>query len=175
AGVALKSASNKALNTALVFDRNGTEQACYIKNHSFSFANEDRYYQASNQQVIFNIDHTPCSVFICYDLRFPELFRKVAKQSEMIFVIANWPASRQQHWQALLQARAIENQCFMVGVNRTGEDGNGLLYEGGSSVINPLGEMLSYMSAESNYLVTEVNPQETLKVRERFPFLNDMK
>ncbi|HHT00305.1 MAG TPA: carbon-nitrogen family hydrolase [Thiomicrospira sp.] len=174
AGVALKSDGNKALNSALVFDRNGTEQACYIKNYAFSYANEDQFYQAGTQQVIFNIDDAACSVFICYDLRFPEVFRKVAQQVEMVFVIANWPASRQQHWQTLLQARAIENQCFVVGVNRTGEDGNGLLYEGGSSVISPFGEILSGMDADSHYLVTEVDPKQALTIRERFPFLNDM-
>jgi len=174
AGVALKYDSNKALNTALVFDRKGTEQACYIKNHAFSLGNEEQHYQASNQQVIFNIDETPCSVFICYDLRFPELFRKVAKQTELVFVIANWPASRQLHWNTLLQARAIENQSFVVGVNRIGQDGNGLLYEGGSCVISPLGETVSLMDANTQYQVTEINEQETLQVRQRFPFLSDM-
>jgi len=174
AGVALKSKTDKALNTALVFDRKGTEQACYIKNRSFSFGKEEQHYQASNQQVIFTIDGTPCSVFICYDLRFPELFRKVAKQTELVFVIANWPASRQLHWNTLLQARAIENQYFVVGVNRIGEDGNGLLYEGDSSVINPLGETLCRMRADLEYQVTEINLNEVQHVRQRFPFLADM-
>ena len=180
AGVALKGETHHkqeppVFNTALVFDPEGNEQACYIKNHSFSYSGEHHHYQQDNKQVVFTINGTSCSVFICYDLRFPELFRQVAKQVEVVFVIANWPDSRQQHWQTLLQARAIENQCLVVGVNRIGEDGNGLSYQGGSSIISPLGETLAYMDADSNYLVTEVDPKQTQQVRTRFPFLNDMK
>jgi len=175
AGVALQSDATKALNSALVFDQTGTEQACYIKNYSFRLADEGSYYQAGEQQVLFNIGDTPCSVFICYDLRFPELFRKVAKQVEVIFVIANWPASRQLHWQALLIARAIENQCFVVGVNRMGQDGTGIDYLGGSMVLNPLGETLCVMDENTEMQMVEIELAQVQQTRQQFPFLEDMK
>lgn len=175
AGVALDAEHKKALNSALVFDRNGVEQACYVKNHPFTYGKEEQFYQAGNQQIVFEIEQTPCTVFICYDLRFPELFRKLARQVEMTFVIANWPASRQAHWQTLLRARAIENQCFMVGVNRIGDDGNGLHYAGGSMVVDPLGEVLCSMQADEAWQLTEIDVAQVKQVRQQFPFLQDMK
>ncbi|MDG6773438.1 nitrilase-related carbon-nitrogen hydrolase [Thiomicrorhabdus sp. ZW0627] len=176
AGFAKKLASQeKALNCALVFDRQGNQQACYIKNHTFDFAGEGEHFQAGSQQVEFDVDGTPCSVFICYDLRFPELFRKVVPQSEVIFVIANWPDSRQLHWEVLLQARAIENQCYVVGVNRIGEDGNGLHYSGGSMVIDPFGEVLSHAGPEQVCQMTEFPVSKVKQIRDRYPFLKDKK
>jgi len=172
---ALEAALSKPSNVALVFDPCGNEQACYIKNHAFSLVGEQRYYQQDSSQVIFKIGQTPCSVFICYDLRFPELFRKVAKAASVIFVIANWPVTRQMHWQALLTARAIENQCFVVGVNRTGLDGNGLQYVGGSRVMNPMGETLCVMKEDELIQTVAIEPAQVQYTRERFPFLQDMK
>jgi len=174
-GTAQKSNGSKALNSALVFNRRGLEIACYIKNHTFNYADEGAYYQAGNHSVIFELDGIPCSVFICYDLRFPELLRQVARDVEVIFVIANWPESRQQHWEVLLQARAIENQCFLVGVNRVGQDGNGLNYLGGSMVVDPLGEVLSYGKTAEPLIVTELQTEKVAELRHRFPFLKDMK
>ena len=128
-----------------------------------------------NEQVVFEVDGIKSSIFICYDLRFPELFRKVAKDINVIFVIANWPEVRQPHWESLLQARAIENQCFIVGVNRIGKDGNDLIYGGGSNVFSPLGENLSRGGKNQEYIVTDLDTAEVGAVRERFPFLQDMK
>ncbi len=164
----------KALNTAVVFDRAGKEIACYVKNYTFTYAEEGDYYQAGNQSVAFELEGVSCSVFICYDLRFPELFRKVAKQVEVIFVIANWPESRQSHWETLLKARAIENQCFIVGVNRLGKDGNDLNYIGGSMVVDPLGDVLSYGQEADDVIMTEIDPLLVQQVRKQFPFLQDM-
>ena len=92
-----------------------------------------------------------------------------------MFVIANWPASRQDHWQTLLKARAIENQCFIVGVNRIGRDGSGLDYAGGSRVVDPLGNDLCCGGSEEEYVVAEFDPSLTAATRKAFPFLNDMK
>ncbi|MDG6777541.1 carbon-nitrogen family hydrolase [Thiomicrorhabdus sp. zzn3] len=164
-----------ARNCALVFDRNGNEQACYLKNHPFSLSGEQHFYQAGSQTVLFEIDGVPCSVFICYDLRFPELFRKVMPQTEMVFVIANWPSSRQRHWEILLQARAIENQCFVVGVNRTGTDANGLHYAGGSMVVDPLGDVLAHWPEVEQYGLFTVDTEKVKQVRQQFPFLQDRK
>ncbi|MBL4772639.1 MAG: hypothetical protein JKX98_03265 [Alcanivoracaceae bacterium] len=164
-----------ASNIAIMVGRNGVLKAKYIKNYPYSHAGEDKSYIAGDQQVVFEIDDTKASMFICYDLRFPELFRKVAKQVQVIFVIANWPEIRQDHWQTLLKARAIENQCFVVGVNRSGSDGNGLKYIGGSQVFDPSGVSISKSVKLQEYLLTEINISDVNIVRTALPFLKDVK
>ncbi len=115
------------------------------------------------------------SIFICYDLRFPEVFRNVAKEVHAIFVIANWPAIRKEHWETLLKARAIENQCFVIGVNRTGKDGNGIYYSGASHIFDPSGNDICSDSESDEFLIGKFNPEEVIKIRSKFPFLNDMR
>lgn len=171
AGVALPDVSGKPLNSALVFDRTGKEVARYAKNRLFPLVNEEGHYQAGSEPVIFEIDDTPCSVFTCYDLRFPELFRQVAKRIEAVFVLANWPASRQMHWERLLQARAIENQCFVVGVNRTGLDAHDVKHAGGSLTFDPLGESVLKLGERSECRTAELQTVQVPEVRSRFPFL----
>jgi predicted amidohydrolase len=167
--------STKGKNVALIIGREGEVNARYVKNHPFSVAKEHESFLSGNEQVVFEVDEIKSSIFICYDLRFPELFRKVAKDINIIFVIANWPEVRQPHWESLLKARAIENQCFIVGVNRIGTDGNDLVYGGGSHVFSPLGEDLSRGGKSQEYIVTDIDTSEVEAVRERFPFLQDMK
>ncbi len=162
-------------NIAVFIARDGKIQARYVKNYPFSFAKEDQFYASGNEQVVFDLEGSSASTFICYDLRFPELFRKVAKQIDIIFVIANWPVNRQMHWETLLKARAIENQCFVVGVNRIGVDGNEMKYGGGSCVFDPLGALLSRGESIQEYIVTEIDLSEASKVRKALPFLSDMK
>jgi predicted amidohydrolase len=114
-------------------------------------------------------------VFICYDLRFPEIFRQIAEEVEVIFVIANWPHTREMHWQNLLIARAIENQCFIVGVNRIGNDGVGLKYNGSSMVINPSGEVLLQTDKITEYDTCDIDISMVSKTRKDFPFLEDIR
>ena len=163
------------LNVGLYIDRKGNIQSKYIKNYPYSPSGEAAVYQRGNQSVIFDLEGISSSLFICYDLRFPELFRPVCKQVSIIFVIASWPKVRQEHWEALLKARAIENQCFVVGVNRIGHDGNNLDYTGGSSVYTPLGKCLSRGEPEQEYILTEIDISEVETVRRKLPFLEDMK
>ncbi len=167
--------NNIARNIARVYDPGGRCIAEYTKIHPFSYLGEDKYFIAGNEIVIFDIEGIPSSVFICYDLRFPEIFRKVAGDVHLIFVIANWPSSRIEHWKALLRARAIENQCFVVGVNRTGRDGNGIHYPGCSCVYDPSGNILLTGNDSEEFLTIEIEPSEVQKVRKEFPFLRDMK
>ncbi|WP_178861285.1 nitrilase-related carbon-nitrogen hydrolase [Thiomicrorhabdus cannonii] len=173
AGVALQGNGPKASNCALVFDSKGRELASYRKNRTFNVAGEGEHYEAGQQSVLFEIDGVSCSVFICYDLRFPELFRQVVPDAELVFVIANWPASRQLHWETLLRARAIENQCYVVGVNRIGTDGNGLRYAGGSMLIDPWGETVAYADATQRWQSAEIDPARVQAIRTQFPFLGD--
>ncbi len=162
-------------NVAVYVNRQGSIKARYVKNYPFTKAGEDRFYASGNEQVVFDFADHSAGLFICYDLRFPELFRKVAKRAEIVFVIANWPVTRQMHWEALLKARAIENQCYVVGVNRIGQDGNGLEYGGGSHVYSPSGEDLSRGDKNQEYIVTEIDLSLVNKLRKEFPFLDDMK
>ncbi len=168
-------AEEKGRNMAAVYDRKGRRIAAYTKMHPFSLLDEDKYYAAGRDTVIFDIDGMTCSVFICYDLRFPEVFRKVAGDVKAIFVIANWPASRKEHWETLLKARAIENQCFVIGVNRTGTDGNGIHYPGASSVFDPSGNAVCSGNEKDEFLSCEFDPAEVIGIRSRFPFLKDMR
>jgi len=165
---------DKNENTALFINREGQIKTRYVKNYPYSCAGEDKVYSSGDQQVIFELENHPASIFICYDLRFPELFRKVAKKIEIIFVIASWPKARQMHWEVLLKARAIENQCFVVGINRIGKDGNNLEYGGGSHVYSPSGEDLSRGDENQEYIVTEIDLNETKKIRQQLPFLQDI-
>ena len=175
AGVAVKTDDGAFENRAYIFDPEGRVIDHYTKNYSFSYAGEDRVYRAGNHQVLFPLEETKSSVFICYDLRFPELFRKVAKQVSLIFLIANWPDSRIDQWDALLKARAIENQCFIAAVNRKGKDGNGLQYNGHSGIIGPTGEDVDLYKLDGECRFYEIDAGEADFVRERFPFLKDMR
>ncbi|MGQ3684423.1 MAG: carbon-nitrogen family hydrolase [Candidatus Loosdrechtia sp.] len=165
----------KGKNLAVVFDRKGERIARYVKIHPFSFASEDQHYTAGNDTVIFNIEGMSASIFICYDLRFPEVFRSIAKDVQAIFVIANWPSSRKEHWVTLLKARAIENQCFVIGVNRTGTDGNGIHYPGASRVIDPSGMEICSGNDADEFTTCMINPLQVAETRARFPFLSDMR
>lgn len=161
-------------NIAVVYNRKGELIAKYVKMHSFSYANEDQHYVAGNSTVIFDIEGMSSGIFICYDLRFPEVFRSIAKEVQAIFVIASWPSSRKEHWEALLKARSIENQCYIIGVNRTGEDANGIYYSGDSRIYDPSGRELCNGSADE-FITCTINPGEVAVTRAKFPFLKDMR
>ena len=161
-------------NLAVAYNRKGGLIARYAKLHPFSYAKEDQYYIAGNNTVVFNIDGMPASIFICYDLRFPEVFRSIAKEVQAIFVIANWPAVRKDHWETLLKARAIENQCFVIGVNRTGKDGNGIYYSGDSRIFDPSGHKICSGGEMDEFVTGEINPRDVIEARSGFPFLKDM-
>jgi predicted amidohydrolase len=172
AGFAMKAPGDeRARNMAVVYDRKGRPDATYTKMHSFPLSQEAERFIEGTESVVFDIDAMPSSVFICYDLRFPELFRDVAGRVQAIFVIANWPSERREHWETLLKARAIENQCFMIGVNRTGIDGNGIRYHGASGIFGPLGNVVCSGDDTEEFITCEFDPGETDRVRSAFPFL----
>ncbi|GAB4387432.1 MAG: amidohydrolase [Thermodesulfovibrionales bacterium] len=164
-----------ARNLAAVYDGRGRLVASYAKLHPFSPAGEHLHYAPGEGASVFEVQGLRASVFICYDLRFPEAFRAVAREVQAVFVIANWPASRSGHWEALLRARAIENQCFVAGVNRAGTDGNGIVYHGGSRLYGPSGEEVCALGEAEECRVVEIDPDEVGRARERFPFLRDMR
>src|SRR4051812_33764940 len=161
-------------NTALLFGPGGELEASYRKQKLFAYANEHASYEPGDGPAIAMVHGVRISLFICYDLRFPELFRAVAPDVDAMFVIANWPAGRRPHWDALLPARAIENQCYVVGVNRTGDAG-GLSYDGGSVAYDPWGERLAATPSvgDAPGYVT-LTAERVAEIRGRFPFIRDL-
>ena len=172
AGVAVRSAEG-FLNVAAVFDPEGSLVGTYAKQRLFTYAGEDQHYSAGIAPAAIDIDGVRVSPFICYDLRFPELFRAVAPSSDLMVVIANWPAARRPHWDALLPARAIENLAYVVGVNRTGF-ANGIQYDGGSVAYDPWGEPAAQRLAVAAPSVVDVSAAHVASVRAKYPFLNDL-
>ena len=163
-------------NAAGVFDSAGVERARYHKLHPFSLANEHAHFDAGEALHTVTIDAArgPVRVttLICYDLRFPEPFRVAAAQTDLFVVIANWPEARREAWRALLRARAIENQCYVLGVNRVGA-GNGLSYSGDSALLSPFGEVISEAAGTEALIRGEVDAEAVREARARFGFLAD--
>jgi predicted amidohydrolase len=173
AGVALRDEHEptRAVNGSLAIDPSGEVVTVHRKQRLFAFGDEDRHYQPGTDDTTLTIGGVRVGLFICYELRFPELFGSVAPDVDAMIVIANWPKSRQQHWDVLLRARAIENQCYVVGVNRTGV-ANGLAYGGGSSAFDPWGEWVSSSNSNGTRIIA-IDAQRVADVRAEYPFLKD--
>jgi predicted amidohydrolase len=144
----------------------------YDKIHPFSYAGEHDHYAAGEKVITVDIDGVRVTPFVCYDLRFGDVFWNAAESTDLYVIVANWPASRREHWKALLRARAIENQAYVAGVNRVGTGGT-IDYAGDSRIISPLGDVLAAASTVETVLMVDVDPAEVDDVRSRFPFLRD--
>jgi predicted amidohydrolase len=144
----------------------------YRKIHPFSFAGEHQHFEAGDKHVTVMVDGVRLSLFVCYDLRFADEFWTLAGDTDCYVVVANWPAPRRAHWMTLLRARAIENQAYMVAVNRVGS-GDGLDYCGDSAIIGPFGEEVAIGDDREAVLVGEVDAAVVADIRARFPFLVD--
>jgi predicted amidohydrolase len=158
-------------NVALLVAPSG-EVTRYAKIHPFSFAGEDRVYAGGDGVVTASVEGVRVTPLVCYDLRFPEPFRVAADGTDLYAIVANWPERRHTHWRALLQARAIENLAYVVGVNRSGE-GDGVRYAGGSAAFSPWGELLAEAGAAEDVVFCEIDPAVAAKARETFPALRD--
>jgi predicted amidohydrolase len=162
-------------NSLVHFDSLGLIRARYRKIHPFSYAKEDQFYNAGNETVITQIDKIKFGLSVCYDLRFPELYRLYAKQQiDVLIDIANWPIPRIDHWKSLLKARAIENQCFMIGVNRVGTDPFNT-YNGCSAVFDPMGNEIVLVENEEKIIDAEIDLETVSATRNKLPFLQDIK
>lgn len=140
--IELNNGNSKAKNNYSIISKEGIVLSTYSKIHPFSFGTENLYYEGGEDISYATIEDFIISTFICYDLRFPEIFQLSSKKAGLITVAANWPSSRKDHWITLLRARAIENQCFIAGINRVGT-GDGIEYSGNSLIIDPLGNIIS--------------------------------
>ncbi|MBI5858264.1 MAG: amidohydrolase [Sphingobacteriales bacterium] len=149
----------------------------YDKRHCFAFAEEDKYYTAGTKRLIASVKGWKINLLICYDLRFPVWARQQSREGEpeydVLIYVANWPERRSHAWKTLLQARAIENQCYVIGANRVGDDGNDIHYSGESMVIDPLGEILYTKKEEEDIFTITLDKNHLQTVREKFPFLKD--
>jgi predicted amidohydrolase len=149
----------------------------YDKRHLFAFAGEDRYYSRGNKRFIASANGFKINLQICYDLRFPVWSRQQATDGQpeydLLIYVANWPERRRLAWMSLLQARAIENQCYVIGVNRVGEDGHQIYHSGDSMVIDPLGEVLFTKKDEACVHTLTISKEQLQAYRRQFPFLRD--
>lgn len=146
----------------------------YVKIHPFSYADEDVYFRGGTSLPFSSIGDLNFQTVICYDLRFPELFRINAKKIHAVFVPANWPDKRSEHWIALLKARAIENQMYIIGVNCTSFQDN-LFYSGNSVVIGPDGSVICDCGEKSGIYYADIETENVINTRSKFPVLNDIR
>jgi omega-amidase len=150
----------------------------YDKRHLFAYAEEDRYFSAGSQRLIASVNGWRINLLICYDLRFPVWSRQAANGAEeaeydMLIYVANWPERRSTAWKTLLKARAIENQCYVIGVNRVGKDGNDLNYTGDSMVVDAMGEVLYEKAHEEDVFTITLDKESLQAIRNKIPFLKD--
>jgi len=164
--------ASKPYNTLVLASPQGSALHRYHKIHPFSFAREHEHYATGEGHVTVDVEGLRCTLFICYDLRFADEFWGRADATDAYIVVANWPERRRRHWTTLLQARAIENQAYVVGVNRVGH-GSGLDYSGDSRIIDPWGEILASAAGGETMLLADLHPDNVTDAREKFPVLKD--
>jgi omega-amidase len=150
----------------------------YDKRHLFGFAKEDEHYNAGNKRLIAQVKGWKINLQVCYDLRFPVWARQQTTETgepefDVLIYVANWPERRSHAWKTLLCARAIENQCYVIGVNRVGNDGNNIYHSGNSMIIDPLGQVLYHKADDEDMFTITLEKEKLLEVRNKFPFLKD--
>lgn len=173
-------------NSFVLAGPDGTQHR-YRKIHPFTHAGEERFVQAGDEFVTVDVvsragERLRVTLFVCYDLRFADEFWQLAPATDVYLVPANWPARRREHWMALLRARAIENQAYVVGINRVGTApsserggtaGNTLEYAGDSLIVDPLGQVLASASQVESTITADVTAARVADVRDKFRFLQD--
>jgi omega-amidase len=174
AGIVSPMIDTRPANEVIAIDPQGNERARFRKIHPFSYAGEDEKYVAGTEHTLFQWDDVTIAPFICYDLRFPESFRPAAQNgAQLIIVVANWPQKRSDHWFHLLRARAIENQAYVLGVNRCGAD-EALTYDGRTSLFDPYGNTVFELDAYEQIKAVDIDISVVDQWRKEFPALNDI-
>ena len=153
------------------------EYGHYDKRHLFAFGEEDKYFSAGKKRLIASVKGWKINLIVCYDLRFPVWARQQLKDGvpeyDVLVCVANWPERRSHAWKTLLCSRAIENQCYVVGVNRVGKDDKQIYYSGNSLVIDPLGQVLYHMADAEDVFTILLQKEKLEEVRSKFPFWRD--
>jgi predicted amidohydrolase len=168
--------ASRPLNKSVALDSCGNIMGVYSKRHLFPLAGEPDFFDFGKEYVKADLAGFGILMFICYDLRFPEDFRQAmrsfgSRSVQVISVIANWPASRDNHWRTLIQARAIENQCYILACNRKGKDKEGLLYCGSSMIVGPDGVIIREDQKYLPWISAEISIERVKEVRKKMPFL----
>ncbi|MEO6489539.1 MAG: amidohydrolase [Ferruginibacter sp.] len=168
---------NKYYNRLIWMMPNG-EFGYYNKRHLFAYGEEDKHYSSGNKRLIASVKGWKINLQVCYDLRFPVWSRQLPANGDLyeydaLIYVANWPERRSHAWKTLLCARAIENQCYVIGVNRVGNDGKDIYYSGNSLVIDPLGEVLYHMADDEDVYTVTLLKEQLEQVRTKFPFMKD--
>ncbi len=172
-GSLLEHLGEAAANTFALYGPDASAWGLYRKAHRFAPMGEDRWLKAGDRRCLAQTPWGPAGLAICYDLRFPELFRAYALQGAvLVLLVAEWPAARLDHWRTLVRARAIENQLFVAAVNRTGTS-NGEDFGGGSLVVDPWGEVVGEAGHDEVLLPVEIDLGRVDQVRRRMPVLED--
>lgn len=161
----------RPFNSLVLAQPNG-ETERYRKIHPFTYGGEDKHFRPGQNFLTVRINDVRVSFFVCYDLRFADEFWTLAHETDLYVIPANWPESRREHWMALLRARAIENQAYVVGCNRVGS-GGGLHYVGDSMIVDPLGHVLAQGNDTEQILMADIDESKVRETRQRFPFLQD--
>lgn len=164
--------NNKHYNRLIWMRPDGT-YAQYDKRHLFALGKEHQTYTAGDKKLIVELKGWHVCPMICYDLRFPVWLRNVDAEYDLMLIVANWPERRALHWRALLPARAIENQAYVVGVNRVGHDGNEVYHSGDSTCVDPNGNVIYYKRDEEDLYTFTIQADELKKTRRALPFLKD--
>jgi omega-amidase len=166
-------ADGKYYNCMPVYGPDGALKAAYRKIHLFRLMEEDVYLAPGQDTTLLNLPWGRTGLAICYDLRFPELFRRYALNgAQLLLIPAEWPSARQEHWRTLLRARAIENQCYVAACNRVGTS-QGIEFCGRSAVIDPWGETLIEGGADEDVLTISIDLGECAAARQRIPVFDD--
>lgn len=166
------SKGDKKYNSCIAVNNKGEISGNYEKIHLFSYSGEDSLITGGTQLKSIGWEGG-WGLSICFDLRFPELYQELSKENLILLNIANWPRTRVAHWRTLLNARAIENQSFMIGVNRTGVDGNGLEYEESSCIFSPTGVILEPSEISGEVKMYDLDMNEAIQYRKSFPVKKD--
>lgn len=175
-GISERTETVSSYTNRLVWMLPNGQYGYYDKRHLFAFAGEDQHYTAGNKRLIASVKGWKINLQVCYDLRFPVWARQSSSELpeyDLMIYVANWPERRSHAWKTLLQARAIENQCYVVGVNRVGNDGNNIYHSGDSMIVDPLGEVLYTKKDEEDIHTITIDKAQLDTVREKLPFLKD--
>jgi predicted amidohydrolase len=183
----LERAGDEVYYNRLIWMLPNGQYGIYDKRHRFAFAGEDAHYTAGTKRLIASVKGWKINLQVCYDLRFPVWARQTspcnslsggegeiaALEYDVLIYVANWPERRSIAWKTLLQARAIENQCYVVGVNRVGNDGNNIYHSGDSMIIDPMGEVLYHKKDKEDIFTITLSKDHLQAIREKFPFWKD--
>jgi len=173
AGSIVEKMGNNIFNTTYVINSRGKIEGIYRKNHLFPLMNEDKHFKKGDKITVIKLSLITAGFMICYDIRFPELARLLALNgAELIFIPSEFPNPRLKHWRILLQARAVENQCYVVGVNRVGKDITGS-YFGHTMIIDPWGEIVAEAGDKEEIIYGEIDGDMVKKVRKKIPCFQD--